>query len=177
MLTTTHDVRGRAAVRTTSRAVELRPLERGDHATLLEIFAGMSPRSRELRFLTPKPRLSQGELRRLTDVDHHDHIALVAVATSTGRPIGIGRFVREPGEPDSADVALAVVDAWQGRGVGTLIAKALGHRAREVGVRRFTLIAQRDNAAVLSLLRRSSGAVTRLNDDAESVELAVSLPG
>jgi GNAT superfamily N-acetyltransferase len=142
---------------------------------VLEIFAGLSSRSRQLRFLTPKTRLTDGELRRLTDVDQHDHVALVAVSTRTGRPIGIGRFIREAGRVDSADVALAVVDAWQDRGVGTLLANALARRALEVGVRRFTLVMQHDNLAVRRLLHRSSGTVSRLTHDPETLELAVAL--
>jgi GNAT superfamily N-acetyltransferase len=180
LITTRHDVRSGSPTSAWSGsepAVELRSLERGDRASLLEIFAGLSPRSRELRFLTPKPRLTEGELRRLTDVDHADHVALLAHSTRTGRPVGIARFVRLAGQSDSADVAMAVVDAWQHRGVGTLLAQALVRRAREVGVRRFTLTMQRDNEAVLHLLDRLAGSVVRLADDTRSLELAVTLPG
>jgi RimJ/RimL family protein N-acetyltransferase len=182
MVTTTrHDVRSStppgATPRPLASAVELRSLERGDRSCLLEIFAGLSPRSRQLRFLTPKPRLTGGDLRQLTAVDHHDHVAVVAISRSTGRPIGVGRFVREPGQPGSADVALAVVDAWQNRGVGTLLAQALAQRAREVGVRRFTLVMHPDNQAVLRMLHRLGGVVTRLAHDPETLELAVTLDG
>ena len=154
----------------------LRPLERGDRSSLLEILSGMGPRSRQRRFLTPKPRLTEGELRRLTEVDQRDHVAIVAVSARTGRPVGIGRFIRENDRTDSADVAMAVVDAWQNRGVGALLARALSRRAREVGVRRFTLLTQRDNRAVLRLLDGGPGDIARLDDDPAILELAISLP-
>src|SRR5262245_10682220 len=45
----------------TTETVKLRPLERGDRTSLLEIFAGLGARSRQQRFLTPKTRLSETE--------------------------------------------------------------------------------------------------------------------
>src|SRR6478672_4031825 len=57
---------------TGERGVVLRPLEPGDRAPLLEIFSGLSPRSRRQRFLTPKTRLTEADLRQLTSVDDHD---------------------------------------------------------------------------------------------------------
>jgi GNAT superfamily N-acetyltransferase len=141
-------------------AVELRPLEPGDTGAVSEVFAGLGPRSRELRFLTPKPRLTGADLRQLTAVDHHDHVAILAL--DNGRPIGVARFVRDQARPDSADVAVAVVDASQNRGVATMLTEALVHRAREVGVRRFTLIMARDNEAAMRLLGRAPGVVESL---------------
>jgi RimJ/RimL family protein N-acetyltransferase len=155
--------------------VAVRRLEPGDCDAVLEVFAGMSARSRQLRFLTPKPRLTSADLRQLTAVDHHDHVALVAVSTATGRPIGVARFVRDPQHRDSADVAVAVVDAWQDRGVGTLLADALGERARELGVRRFTMMMAPDNEGAVRLLHRMPGEIERLAIDEESAEFAVTV--
>jgi RimJ/RimL family protein N-acetyltransferase len=156
--------------------VTLRPLQPGDRASLLEIFAGLGPRSRELRLLAPKPRLTEADLRQLTAVDRQDHVALVATSATHGRPVGIARFVREHDEPDSADVAVAVVDDWQDRGVGTVLVAALVRRALEVGVRRFTLAVARDNDAVLALIRRLGADVEHLEVGREITELAVMLP-
>jgi RimJ/RimL family protein N-acetyltransferase len=154
-------------------AVELRPLEPGDSAAVLEIFAGLGPRSRERRFLTPKPRLTGADLRQLTDVDQRDHVAILALVQ--GRPIGVARFVRDRARPDSADVAVAVVDASQNRGVATMLTEALVHRAREVGVRRFTLVMARDNEAAMRLLQRAPGEVESLAVDQETAEFALTL--
>ncbi|HEX4685376.1 MAG TPA: GNAT family N-acetyltransferase [Nocardioides sp.] len=155
-------------------AVELRVLEPGDADSLLEIFAGLGPRSREQRFLTPKTRLTGSELRRLTAVDSRDHVAVLAVAATDHRPVGVGRFVRDPHQPDSADVAVSVVDAWQRRGIGTLITNALARRALDVGVRRFTLVMQWDNEAARCLAHHGA-RVTRLGAWSGAVELAVTL--
>lgn len=156
-------------------AVQLRPLEPGDTATVLEIFAGLGPESRHRRFLTPKPRLTSGDLRQLSAVDDQDHVAIVAVSVPHGRPVGVGRFVRDRHDPCSADVALAVVDAWQCLGVGTTIARALVRRARGAGVRRFTLATASDNHAVLRLLHHSPGEVERLLDEESVTEFAITL--
>ena len=156
--------------------VTLRPLEPGDRASVLEVFDGLGPRSRELRFLAPKPRLTEADLRQLTAVDRQDHVALVATSASHGRPVGVARFVREADAPDSADVAVAVVDDWQDRGVGTLLVTALVRRALEVGIRRFTLAMSHENDAVRALIRRLRAEVEYLDLGREITELAVILP-
>jgi acetyltransferase len=156
-------------------AVELRRLERGDRAAVLEVFAGLGDRSRELRFLTAKPRLTSADLRQLTEVDHYDHVAVVAVSAAHGRPIGVARFVREPEHPDTADVAVAVVDDWQDRGVGTMLTNALVRRAAEVGVRRFTMMMARENEGAFRLLQRAPGEIERVAVDGEIAEFAITL--
>jgi RimJ/RimL family protein N-acetyltransferase len=158
-------------------AVELRALPPDDDASVLEIFAGLGARSRELRFLTPKPHLTAADLRALTAVDHHDHVAILAVSARSGRPIGVARFVRDPQRPDTADVAVAVVDAWQDRGIGTLLSFALAERAQEVGIRRFTLVMSQDNEAAVRLLHRTPGEIHRVAIDTESAEFEVTLSG
>jgi len=161
----------------TSEAVCLRPLERGDTATVLEVFSGMGPRSRELRFLSPKTWLTESDLRQLADVDDRNHVALVAWSDHDHSPIGIARFVRDHAVLESADVAVAVPDAWQKRGVGTMLLDALLRRAAEVGIRRLTLVTAPDNRAILRLLARAPGTVSRLHVGRGATEYAVSLDG
>jgi acetyltransferase len=163
------------AERATALSVALQPLTPGDAATVLEVFAGLSDRSRRLRFLSPKPRLTSADLRQLTAVDHHDHVALLAVAGSPPRSVGVARFVRDPGQPRSADVAVAVVDDWQGRGVGTKLTAALVQRARQVGVRRFTMMMSADNEGAVRLLHHASGRIERLAADEHTAEFALDL--
>src|SRR4051794_31137277 len=162
------------ATATRAGAVRLHPLQCGDRASLLEIFAGLGARSRQQRFLTPKTRLTEAELRHLTAVDHHDHVALLAVATEDDRPVGIARFIRDSKHPDSADVAVAVVDAWQGRRIGTLLTDALARRAVEVGVRRFTLVTAYDNQAARRLADHG-WHITLIDAYSGTAELAVAL--
>jgi GNAT superfamily N-acetyltransferase len=154
--------------------LQVRPIEPGDKEALQRGVEGLSAESRYKRFLTAAPRLSESQLRYLTEVDHHDHEALVAM-TGDGDPTAVGRFVRLAGEPDAAEVAVAVNDAWHGRGVGTGLLKLLAARAREVGVASFTATALAENHAVIELLEELGPAlVTPVGDG--TVEMRIELP-
>lgn len=156
----------------------LRALEPQDGDLLREVFDGMGSRSRERRFLTPKHTLTASDLRHLTAVDHHDHEAVVAFSVADGRPIGVARLVRCDDDPATADVAVAVVDAWQSRGVGSVLASSLVARARELRIRRFTLVMAPDNEAAVRLMHRVLGDVEHADIDRETAEFVVSLaPG
>ena len=72
---------------------------------------------------------------------------------------------------------MAVADAWQRQGVGTLLLRAVVERALEVGVRRFTMLVSDDNAAVLALLQRFPGGPSRVHVGHGVAEYAVSLDG
>jgi L-amino acid N-acyltransferase YncA len=66
-------------------------------------------------------------------------------------------------DPEVAEVAVTVVDAWQGRGLGAELVAALSERACEEGIRRFTGLAAAENAAVAGLAR-SMGADVALSE-------------
>ena len=81
--------------------------------------AHLSDATIQRRFLSPKPRFTAGELRYLTEVDGHDHVALVAI-DDDGHLVGVGRFVRLE-DPAEAEVAVVIADHLQGQGLGTRI--------------------------------------------------------
>ena len=64
---------------------------------MLDVFAGLSERSRRLRFLGSKPRLLESDVAHLVDVGRHGREAVVAVDEESGRTVGIARFVRDEG--------------------------------------------------------------------------------
>ena len=109
------------AIASFSEAVDVRPLRRGERHAVAAVFAGLSESSRRNRFLAAKPELPAHELSYLADVGGN-HVALVATVRGSGRPIGIARYVRDCSQCDTADVAFAVVDRWQGGGVGRTLA-------------------------------------------------------
>jgi RimJ/RimL family protein N-acetyltransferase len=160
-------------VQTHRARIRVEPLAQGDVDTVQQVFAGLGPRSRELRFLTAKPRLTSADLRSLGDVDGRDRVALVA--RHEGSAIGIARFVRDTEDPGSADVAVAVVDAWQDRWVGTRLAHALLDRALELGISRFSMAIAHENEAAIRLMHRISDDVTRVGWDSGTVEFEVSV--
>src|SRR5271165_2120552 len=120
----------RIALRSGHRVL-VRALRPDDAPGLAEAFEQLSETSRYRRFFTAKPHLSEQTLAFLTDVDHHDHEALVAVAPDSGQLVGVARFIRIPGEPDLAEVAVTVTDSWQRRGLGTALLRELAQRAAE----------------------------------------------
>ncbi|RYE90679.1 MAG: N-acetyltransferase [Myxococcales bacterium] len=142
----------------------LRPLRPGDAEALREGYEQLSSSSRYRRFLGSMPALSDEMLAYLTRVDGDAHVAIVAALESpdlkTERGIGVGRFVRLPGEPTVAEAALTVSDSFHGRGVGKLLLSALVLIAADHGIRNFRAEVLADNTAVLALLA-SVGAVER----------------
>jgi GNAT superfamily N-acetyltransferase len=153
-------------------AIEIRPLEPEDRRGYAAAFSRLSPESRYRRFFGPMPELSEGDLDYLTAVDHEHHEALVAIDPRTRQGIGVARYVRIAEQ--LAEPAVAVVDAWQRRGVGSLLMAALAGRARQAGITHF-------RAPVLATNREAIAAVTRLGpttreQHGSEVVLSVRLP-
>jgi RimJ/RimL family protein N-acetyltransferase len=122
--------------------------------------ASLSPQSARLRFLAPKNHLTVAELRYLTEVDHIDHYALVAVlADDPTTMAGVGRWVRDGDHPDAAEVAIVVGDCYQRQGLGTALGTALGDGARALGVARFTAMMLPENTAAQRLFAHISGCL------------------
>jgi RimJ/RimL family protein N-acetyltransferase len=142
---------------TTGHTYDVREIRPDDKQRLSEGLARLSDQSVYRRFLGPKPSFSSAELRYLTEIDGFDHYALVALPA--GRPdliVAVGRFVRLPDDPLTADVAFVVADPIQGRGLGKQLARLLGDAARERGVHRFVADIQADNVPALKLMRTVS---------------------
>ena len=132
----------------------LRPIRSDDKDRLARGFELLSPGSRYLRFHTAVDHLTAEQLRYLTEVDGYDHVAWIAL--DEDRPehpgLGVARYVRVEGEPTVAEVAVTVVDEYQGRGIGTVLLGVLGRTARDNGLRTFRTYVLADNPRVLGLL-------------------------
>ena len=161
---------GRAVLRDGSKVV-IRQVQRDDAPLLADGFARLSPESRRLRFLRRKDELSAAELRYFTDIDHHDHEALGALDHPGGRGVGVARYVRDTDDPHAAEIAVTIVDDWQGRGLGTELLARLSGRARAAGIHRFTALVSADNLAAAGLLRAARGDVVRREDGAVEYEI------
>ena len=123
--------------------------------------ASLSPQSARLRFLAPKNHLTLAELRYLTEVDHVDHYALVAVlADDPSTMAGVGRWMRDGDHPDAAEVAIVVGDCYQRQGLGTALGTALGDGARALGIARFTAMMLPENTAAQRLFAHISGRLS-----------------
>ncbi|HEY1917254.1 MAG TPA: GNAT family N-acetyltransferase [Streptosporangiaceae bacterium] len=140
-------------------AVLIRPVRRTDSPLLAEGFARLSERSRWTRFLGRKNTLTEADLSYFTDIDHHDHEALGALDHVRGGGVGIARYVRDREDRHAAEIAVTIVDDWQGRGLATELLAQLSDRACQEGIRRFTAVVAADNAAANGLLRNSGASL------------------
>lgn len=154
--------------------IHVRQVAPGDGPLLEQGFAELSDESRYRRFLHPVKRLTEAEIEYFTHVDHENHEALIAVGPDGAEPVGIARYVRIAASA-TAEVAIAVVDRWQGRGVGTVLLHELVERARRAGIARFTALCLADNAGVIDLLSRLGS--TRIDHPEPGLaELSIELP-
>lgn len=164
--------------RTTLRegtAVLLRQIRPQDRDRLAAGLRELSPESRELRFHTDLRELTEEQLAYLTEVDHVDHEAIVAIDLDRpGHPgVGVARFIRDPFARGVAEVTITVADRYQGRGAATLLLGALAARAREEGIEvlRHDVLAR--NQAMLAVLDRLGATREQLADGRWRVELGV----
>src|SRR3954454_11555101 len=126
-------------------ALLVRPIEATDKAMLAAGLTRLSETSRQRGFLGPKPKLTSAELRYLTEVDGHDHYAVVATDPDSGEIVASARWVRLPDDPEAAEAAVVVCDALQNKGLGKELARMLADAARVEGIRRIRATMLSDN--------------------------------
>ncbi|HEV2413598.1 MAG TPA: GNAT family N-acetyltransferase [Candidatus Dormibacteraeota bacterium] len=136
--------------------LQLRPIVPEDEPLLHEAVASMSERTVYFRFFSPIKRMSDALAHRLAVVDYHDRFAIVA---TTHRPngreriVGVARYDRAR-DTEVAEVALAVIDEFQRRGLGGVLLGELARVARVEGIKSFQLIVLPENSEMLGLLRK-----------------------
>ncbi len=156
-------------------SVRLRQGHHSDRELLLRGFERLSAEGRYRRFLAATPELTDDMVRYLTEVDHHNHEAIVATEERNGEGVGVARYVRNPQQPDTAEVAVTVIDEWQGRGLGTLLLEVLGGRARAEGIKRFTAMMLASNQQMMEVLE-GLGPVEVVDRDSGTVQIEIPIP-
>lgn len=111
-------------------SLRIRPLVRGETATVQAVFDGLTPDQRAQRFHTAMPRLPRSMLARLADADGLHHVVLVAEVR--GRAVGLGRYIRTG--DGRAEIALEVVQEWTRRGLASRLLSALRAHAEAAGL-------------------------------------------
>jgi GNAT superfamily N-acetyltransferase len=129
----------------------------------------LSPETSRRRFFTVRYQLSERELDELTHLDGVQRYGVGAsVATPAGdvEGVGVARYARDPGDPRTAELALLVVDAYQGRGIGRTLLARLATAALERGIAFFRGLVLVDNDPMLHLLREYAPdmALRRVDD-------------
>ena len=122
----------------------------------------LSSETRYFRFFTAAAQFSDHELRYFTEVDQHNHVAWIALDSSNPNHPGLGvaRFIRTNEEPTIAEMAFVVIDAYQGRGLGTMLLAVLYlmAQARDVQVLQANVLGE--NTRVSNWLRNLGAAGT-----------------
>lgn len=128
--------------------VLFRPIVPEDRVRYERLFSRLSPETLYRRFMTAVPRINQGLLERLVNVDYTDRLAIVALIGD--EIVGVARY--DVVEPGVAEVALVVEDEWQGRGIGSRLLWRISAAARARGVRSFAAEVLGENRPMMGLL-------------------------
>ena len=168
--------RPRAVKLRSGDVVRIRPVQPGDVQALARAYANLGEQSRYRRFFTAMPELPDRILHAAAEVDHVNHEALVAMPLLSREIVGECRFIRLSGQPDTADVAVTVVDAWQGRGLGSALLARLSARALEAGVVYFTAEVLAENQAMLALLPRLGKVETESSGTVVDARIEIAEP-
>ncbi len=149
-----------------SRAL-VRPIRPDDKERLRVGLAKLSPQSRYLRFHTPVVEFTEEQLRYLTEVDFKDHVAWVAIDPyAIDEPgMAVARYVRLEEDETVAEAAITVADAYQGRGVGSLLLGILARSARENGIETFRSYVLSENTPMLRIFQRLGARIITPEED------------
>ncbi|WLS45584.1 GNAT family N-acetyltransferase [Micromonospora profundi] len=116
-------------------AVQLRPISPDDAPGIVAMHSRFSERTRYLRYFSPYPRIPERDLIRFVTVDHRDREAFVVLAGE--QIVAVGRYERLGPQSPEAEVAFVVEDAYQGRGIGSVLMEHLADAARRNGIMSF----------------------------------------
>ncbi|WP_174537765.1 bifunctional acetate--CoA ligase family protein/GNAT family N-acetyltransferase [Micromonospora chalcea] len=127
--------------------VQLRQIRPEDAPEIVAMHGRFSERTRYLRYFSPYPRIPERDLKRFVNVDHRDREAFVVLAGE--RIVAVGRYERlGPASPE-AEVAFVVEDAYQGRGIGSVLLEHLADAAGRNGIVHFVAEVLPANGAML----------------------------
>ena len=145
----------------------IRSIQASDKQLLLDHFHTLSPEARYFRFFGIRSELDAEELKRFTELDFSDRVGLAATDIEGNRErfIGVGRYVRSAAEPWRGEVAFAVLDEFQGHGVGTLLLEHLAKIAVANGIRQFSATVMGSNYKMLEVFENSGFTIHEKNQD------------
>ncbi len=154
---------------------QVRPISPADEAILLSAFEELSLETRAHRWLTPLSALPERMVYKLTHVDQHNHVAWgVAIPNGSGqRGIGVGRFVRLEDAPQKAEFALTVVDAYQGKRIGTFLLALLYRLAQHEGIATLRGIIAPDHRSMILWMKALGANVYHTPDGLVQADLSV----
>ena len=142
------------------REVEIRALRRDDREALLAATTRSSTQSMFRRFFAAKRAFSEQEIAFFVNIDFIAHVALVAVTQENGEPAIIGGARYIVTQSGAAEVAFAVIDAYQGQGLGAALMRHLVAIAQAAGLKELTAEVLPDNTPMLKVFEKSGHSLT-----------------
>lgn len=152
----------------------IRPVTPEDKALLTRLFSELSLETRYRRFFMAVREMDEARFAFLTELDHHDREALVAVESVSGAGAGVARYVRIG--DDVAEPAVVVADRWQRLGLGSALLERLTSRALEVGIARFRGLVLAENRDAIRLFLHLGDPISRAQGRELEIEIVLSEP-
>src|SRR3954467_1878757 len=133
------------------RSIEIRALRPNDQAGLVSAVDRSSAQSLYRRFFGVRRYFTEQEIAFFVNVDFINHVALAALTEENSLPVivGGGRYVVL--KPGKAEVAFAVVDQYQGQGIGAALMRHLVAIARGAGFQELMAEVMPDNIPMLKV--------------------------
>jgi GNAT superfamily N-acetyltransferase len=156
------------------RQIEIRALQSTDEKDMLAAVDHTSAQSLYRRFFGAKRHFSESEKAFFLDIDFVNHVALVAVAEDAARRfiVGGGRYVVV--RPETAEVAFAVIDDYQGQGIGAALMRHLAQLARDAGIKELVADVLPENIPMLKVFQKSGlGLQTKYRAGVVDVSLSL----
>ena len=150
--------------------IRFRRIRADDKELLQQGFQMLSPQSRYRRFFSMMDRLSEKQLRYLTEVDFIDHYAWIAeIPGDIG--LGVVRWIRLKDEPDVAEGAVTVIDPYQGNGIGKALLWLGARSAIENGIKAIRVNVLGENDPVIEWLKEAGADLQRWNGGVLEVDI------
>jgi RimJ/RimL family protein N-acetyltransferase len=155
-------------------AVRLRPVVPDDHGRILRAYDLLSEESRLNRFWERPANLSDNRAARLSNTDDADHVSWIALDPADDAFPGFGgaSYWRDPVHPGCAELSFTIADAWQRRGLATLLYSILWFEGWKNGVRHFTGECRKSNLAMVRWWTAMGG---RIEEGSRHVDLDLPL--
>jgi acetyltransferase len=148
----------------------LRHIAPADAAREQAFVHGLSAQSSYLRFHGTLTDLSQKDLKKFTEPDSRNEVALIVLhSADTGEEeIGVARYVIDP-DRANCEFAIVVADKWQKRGIGTRLMNALISHLQSSGVKQITGSIIKNNSPMRKFMKQMGFEEANIPDDSSTV--------
>lgn len=153
----------------------IRPLMKEDRKAFINAFSKLSDKTKQLRFLTSTDALSEKEFDYLVNVDHENHVAYCAFHNQKGEDVGVGvaRYIKSIKKPNTAEIAVTIVDEFQGIGIGKLLIQNIVEHAKKHGIEKLVANAYYFNNTILNIVSKFPYEITGSSDGVLTIEIDI----